>query len=240
MNKEFKIEYNHNGTKLDAAELSLIAEYYDAACTGNLIFDNYLVSPDLALQLGYEARTIMEDGVDEWDAIDDVVRKYGLICCDIVNNDLITDFFCEDKLEQYTDSMLFDSNTTIATLHAGNDNYKITIELMTRGFVRVEYRGDIYTEPSAFPEELRLYIKDHPGTWSVEAPDGDDPMGEKRSIYVADSNWFEYIYNIDVLSTGEHWSDGIMFDNDLSQYTPESLCEEMANDILPQIMENLG
>ena len=83
-------------------------------------------------------------------------------------------------MEEITDSMMLDSDTLICRLE--KDGYLVEIE--TRGEVRVEFKGSIYTRPSEFPEELKDLIKRNPNIWGV----GGD-------VFASDTNWFElFIY----------------------------------------------
>lgn len=84
-------------------------------------------------------------------------------------------------MEEITDSMMLDSDTTICRLE--KDGYLVEIE--TRGAVRVEFKGSIYTRPSEFPEELKELIKRNPNIWETE-----------ENVSMHDNNWFElFIYD---------------------------------------------
>ena len=120
-----------------------------------------------------------------------------------------------DNLSKYTDSMLFDSNTVIAKMVCEHKGHTINVGLMVRGYVKVEYKGDIYTNPSDFPEELRNTIEANPNLWMLENDD----------VEIWENNWFEYIY--DHSFNGRTYSDGIMFEDDLSKYTAEELEKAM-------------
>lgn len=56
-----KISYEIEGISLDESDLIRITEYYEAHCTANYLLENYDISEDLAVQLGYEIREIMSD-----------------------------------------------------------------------------------------------------------------------------------------------------------------------------------
>ena len=126
----------------------------------------------------------------------------------------ITNFECEENLKQYTDSMLFDSNETIAVLDCEVEEHKIHIELMTRGEVRVDYKGVRYKVPSEFPDELKEKIKADPH-WTA----GDE------DLYVDMNNWFEYIYDDTV--DGETYSDGIMCEIDFTGFSKEDMKKKL-------------
>lgn len=116
-------------------------------------------------------------------------------------------FDCDDNLEQYNDSMLFDSDTVIAGGKFEQDDKTIEISLCVRGEVSVNYKGETYHKPSEFPDELKQLIKDKPYDWD-----------DRKDIYVSLNNWFEYIYEID------GYSDGIMAD---SPFTEENILADM-------------
>lgn len=115
-----------------------------------------------------------------------------------------TSFDCED-LSEYTDSMLFDSGTTIAEgtfLYKGEE---LSITLKVSGYVSVNFMGETFKYPSEFPEELKQIVRD--------GKLFDDP----DKVYVWDNNWFEYIYD----------SDGVVEEEDLCQMTPEQVLDTM-------------
>lgn len=131
----------------------------------------------------------------------------------------IKSFECDNNLSKYVDSMLFDSGAVIATLNYDNEElgenevHDISVSLEVAGKVKVIYKDSTYTEPSEFPEELREKIRSTE-FWDVYAPD-DENEGD---IYVDFNNWFELIYTID-----GSYTDRIMFEEDISKYTPEKL-----------------
>ena len=136
----------------------------------------------------------------------------------------IVNFNCEEDLSKYVDNMLFDSDTVIATMECEDENQKVVIDLMTRGEVRVEYKGNTYTSPCDFPAELKERIKKNPGWWDTE----DD-------TYIDMNNWFEYIYDHTI--DGKTYSDGIMFEDDLSKYSVEDVKNGMIK-VAKYIMED--
>jgi len=74
MNIEFKIK----GVTLDASDLCIINQYYEAACTAEYLLDNYeqVANEQKALDLGYQVRREMDKyGYLEEDAIDIVLRR---------------------------------------------------------------------------------------------------------------------------------------------------------------------
>lgn len=133
-------------------------------------------------------------------------------------------FNCEEDLSKYVDSMLFDSNTVIASMECKKENEKVLIDLMVRGEVRVMYKGNTYTSPCDFPAELKERIKENPGWWDNE-----------EDTYIDFNNWFEYIYDNTV--DGKTYSDGIMFEDDLSKYSVEDIKNAMIK-VVKYIMED--
>lgn len=57
--KPFTIEFEIKGISLDVHDMSKINEYYEAACTGEYIYENYKVSAKRAMKLGYDVRRYM-------------------------------------------------------------------------------------------------------------------------------------------------------------------------------------
>ena len=133
------------------------------------------------------------------------------------------DFNCDENLKQYTDSMLFDSGAMIAFMDCEHNGHKISIELRVCGEVDVTYKGEDYRYPSDFPNELKEIIKNEP-TWFIYTDD----------LYVTNNNWFEYIY--DCSYNGQTWSNGVLFESNLSAYTEIDLLNEMC-ELAMEIME---
>jgi hypothetical protein len=111
------------------------------------------------------------------------------------------------------DSMLFDSDHVIATMVCEDNGCKITVDLMTRGDVDIYYKGNRYRRACEFPKSLKKLIET------------DSEWFNNEDVEIVDNNWFEYIY--DVVGDGVSYSDGIMFEDDLSTYTVEQLKEDM-------------
>lgn len=122
----------------------------------------------------------------------------------------IIEFTCDDNLKQYTDSMLFDSGTVVASLDCEVNDHRIEIFLEVRGEVKIDYKGSRYRYPSDFPSELKEQIKTNP-FWFTDTEDLEIDM----------NNWFEYIYDDTV--GGKTYSDGIMCEIDFSNYTEEEM-----------------
>lgn len=126
-------------------------------------------------------------------------------------------FCCAKDLSQYTDSMLFDSDTLIAEafFDTANNKQSAKIELITRGAVRVEADGNIYTSPSDFPDWLKERIQKHPNGWQYLDT-------EDKEVFCYDSNWFEFL-----VMPGDTCCDGFMYEADLSKDTPEGIYQAM-------------
>lgn len=119
-----------------------------------------------------------------------------------------------EDLSKFKDSMMFDSDTIVASMTCDYKDHLINIDLKICGYVKVFFKGECFTRPSDFPEELKEIIKKEPNGWGTE----DD-------IEVWENNWFEYIFNDNY--KGHVFSDGIMFEDDLSKYSIEQLKEDM-------------
>jgi hypothetical protein len=136
----------------------------------------------------------------------------------------IKNFWCDDDLSQYVDSMLFDSGECIAEMECEIGCAEIKISLEVRGKAKVYFGDDCqpYKYPSEFPQALKKLIKANPGRWDTE--DG---------VYVDMNNWFEYIYTVN-----DKYSDGVMCEWDISKGTPEDIKKEML-EICEWIIEDL-
>lgn len=119
----------------------------------------------------------------------------------------ITQFDCEKDLTPYTDSMLFDSGTNIATMIWEDDKYKIEQYLDIVGDVKVWFEDKYYTQPSEFPKELRDIIK----------------QGNCWYDGISLNNWFETIFKITDKETGKNWEDGGFVEGSLEEDTPETI-----------------
>lgn len=72
------IEFSIKGVTLNAAELSLINEYYEAACTAEYVLENYSPITDeaQAMEIGHEVRRKMNKyGYDEEEAIRETLEE---------------------------------------------------------------------------------------------------------------------------------------------------------------------
>ena len=130
----------------------------------------------------------------------------------------ITYYSCDKDLSIYTNSMLFDSELTIASMDFDDGNFSGRIDYITRGYVKVWYKDELYTAPSMFTEEMRELIKNN--TY----------MDCGEDFIIDENNWFEMIYEIKdcsgrvVINDGEV-DDGPAFD------TPETLQQIMLNTV---------
>lgn len=71
-----KIEYEIKGITLTAQDMYDIKKYYEAACTAEYIMENYNVTEDEAMELGYEVRRLMDKyGGEEEDVIYEVMKE---------------------------------------------------------------------------------------------------------------------------------------------------------------------
>lgn len=113
-----------------------------------------------------------------------------------------------ENMRNIKDSMQLDSNTDICKLET--DQGVITIEV--RGYVKVEFKGYVYTQPSDFPQELKDIIAREPNICDTN----DD-------VEIYENNWFEIFYN------GDEFYDTI----DIEGYTELELltaCLEMLDE----------
>lgn len=124
---------------------------------------------------------------------------------------MVKEFSCSDNLAQYIDSMLFDSGECIASMDYFDEETgkSVTLDLKVCGCVKVTFKETEYTHYSDFPEQLKKLIKKN-REWDLD-----------DRVYVDENNWFEYIFDVG------GFSDGIMFESDLSTYTPDQLEKEM-------------
>lgn len=71
-----KVEYEIKGIKLDMDEMREIKNFYEAHCTAEYILENYDTSEKTAIEIGYEARMLMDKyGYTERMAISEVVSN---------------------------------------------------------------------------------------------------------------------------------------------------------------------
>jgi hypothetical protein len=74
-----KIEYTIKGITLNEFEMYDIKKFYEAHCTAEYIFENYDVTEEKAIKLGYEVRRLMDKyGGDEEDAIYEAMRNLNI------------------------------------------------------------------------------------------------------------------------------------------------------------------
>ena len=74
-----KFEYNIKGVTLNEYDMYDVKKYYEAHCTAEYIADNYDVTEDKAIELGYQVRRLMDkyDSTEE-DAIYEVMKEEEL------------------------------------------------------------------------------------------------------------------------------------------------------------------
>lgn len=69
-----KFQYEIKGVTLSMSDMCQINEYYEAACTAEYLIDNYEVTEEEAMNLGYDVRRLMKKyGYDEEEAIKEVL-----------------------------------------------------------------------------------------------------------------------------------------------------------------------
>lgn len=74
-----KIEYAIKGITLNEYEMYEIKKFYEAHCTAEYILENYKVTEEEAIELGYEVRRLMDKyGGEEEDAIYEAMRNRGI------------------------------------------------------------------------------------------------------------------------------------------------------------------
>lgn len=74
-----KFAYEIKGVTLDVYDMMRVKEYYEAHCTAEYLWENYNVTEENAVSLGYEVRRLMDKyDYDELTAIDEVVAKEGI------------------------------------------------------------------------------------------------------------------------------------------------------------------
>ena len=141
----------------------------------------------------------------------------------MINKNYVKNFSCEKDLSKYVDSMLFDSGEHIAHIEYEDDKgNKLNIDLMICGEVKITIGDNVYDSPREFPESLKEYIKNHPNNWDCTYKDA----------YIVNNNWFEFIYS------HNGYTDGIVFEGDLSEYSNEQLKMEMI-DLIDYIINGL-
>ena len=71
-----KFAYEIKGITLNEYDMYDIKKYYEAHCTAEYIADNYDVTEEEAVKLGYEVRRLMDKyGSEEEDAIYEVMNE---------------------------------------------------------------------------------------------------------------------------------------------------------------------
>lgn len=74
-----KFAYEIKGITLNEYDMYDIKIYYEAHCTAEFILDNYIVTEEQAIELGYETRRLMnKHGGDEEETIPTAFEKLGL------------------------------------------------------------------------------------------------------------------------------------------------------------------
>ena len=102
------------------------------------------------------------------------------------------------ELKKLPDSMCFDSNTDICSYKDGKD----TVEILVRGHVTVDFKGERYRYFSDMPDELKELFKN-------------GKAYDDERVSILENNWYEVFFN---------WDE----DYDVAEiegYTPEQLKE---------------
>ena len=114
-----------------------------------------------------------------------------------------TKFEVLEDLEQCKDSLLFDSDVTVARLELGS-GYAAALEVC--GEVRIIYNEDeVYKLPSKFPQAL----KDMIATGEIY---------DNENVVVDNNNWFSLVY-----FKGGNAIDDFPFESDISKMSKEEL-----------------
>jgi hypothetical protein len=70
-----KIKYEIKGVTLDEFDMQRIKEYYEVHCTAEYLMDNYELTEEEAVELGYDVRRLMfKYGYNEEEAIEQVME----------------------------------------------------------------------------------------------------------------------------------------------------------------------
>lgn len=125
----------------------------------------------------------------------------------------ITAFDCTDDLSQYTDSLLFESGESIATMTVEDGKgHFLDMELMVRGEVNIVFNDESCRHPDEFPPELVQAIKDGK---------------ENETFTIESNNWFELMYTLTDANGKELACDGDVWESQISTMTAEQLKAEM-------------
>lgn len=111
------------------------------------------------------------------------------------------EFKCGD-LTEYTDSLLFDTGETIATLEY--KNFLIVIDVT--GEKKIYFNDEVYTQAFDYPDELIENIKNG------------HIYDYQEDCYLEDNNWFDV-----VIFKNKCYIYDEVFEEDLCQLTPEKL-----------------
>lgn len=126
---------------------------------------------------------------------------------------MITAFNCADDLSQYTDSLLFESGESVATMTLkGGKGRFLDMELMVRGEVNIIFNDESYRHPDEFPPELVQAIKDGK---------------ENEAFTIENNNWFELMYTLTDANGKELACDGDVWESPINTMTAEQLKAEM-------------
>jgi hypothetical protein len=133
-------------------------------------------------------------------------RKWGFI----MENINIKSFECGD-VQQYTNSLLFESGEHIASMTATSGDSTLTLELAIVGDVCIEFGDSFYNYPHEYPEELVKAIKD----------------GNTDAYEVNSNNWYEVFYTLKNSNSKTVIRSSSVWEDDMDDATPEALKSEM-------------
>ena len=98
------------------------------------------------------------------------------------------------SLENIVDSLQLDSGTQIAFYKDEADDIYLSLEV--RGHVKIEYKGEYYTNPSDFPDDLKKLIKEGYTEYDENNIPTTLHFSYSPEVNIIDNNWFE-IFRLD-------------------------------------------
>ena len=122
---------------------------------------------------------------------------------------ICVDYSVDNDLSKYVDSLLFESGTQIAYANFQKGKNKVYVSLEVRGQINIDYKGEIYTNPEEYPDELINLIK----SGKIYFDD---------NVYMNLNNWFEYIYTENNIC-----SDGFVCEVDVSELSPYEIVNNL-------------
>lgn len=132
-------------------------------------------------------------------------------------------------LNRCVDSMLFNSETLVASLFVTKGDYNVSVKLKVVGDVAVLYRNKVYHSYFDFPTGLKERIEQYPRNWQhIEG---------KQDVQINLNNWFEYQW---VIHGPDYFckSGSMLCEDDLHLMTEDALKAEMLEVADHVIQEN--